>query len=141
VNASPEITTAACQICADFLSSGIVENLSIQSRPIKFLISLLNQFKGTPYLKEGEERTNGRTPSSNTVLKLAVSSALARLYVSKIPTDLRDSLYSDILADLFPLWVECIVDFAKLRYNVMGQSASAHYGLAARGVTLPVSSY
>jgi hypothetical protein len=132
--ASPVITTAACQICSEFLSSGILEDMSLGSRPIRLLFMLLSQFTG-------DVKLNGRTPTSNVVVKLGVTSALAKLYTLKKTENLQKILFADVLADLYPLWVESLVDYAKLKCNIASSKNSGSnplYDLAARGITLPV---
>lgn len=136
VDASPEITSAGCQICAYFLGSGIVQDIALNSRPIKFLSSLLDQFA------RNEQKTCGRTPNAQMVVKLAILSAWAKLYLSIQNPTKRSDVFGLYLPQLGHLWVEVLKDYAMVGDDAESSRAeqgfnNSLYGTATRDFTLP----
>ena len=103
-DSSPEVITAACEVCAFYVSSGSNGIISINSRPIRLLLGLLSQFS------ESDEITNGRTPTSQIIVKLAVLKALAVIFVGNP----ENEVFDEISGLICKLWTKSIIEFAIL---------------------------
>jgi hypothetical protein len=124
----PQITSAACHVCAYFLGSRILTDISLQSRPIRLLTTLLEQLM--------EQKMNGRTPNAQNVIKAAVLSAWAAFFLSIRDKSHRMDLFPN-LPSLFQMWIELLGEYAVVR-DMESQSecmASTFYGGATQDIT------
>jgi hypothetical protein len=124
----PQITSAACHVCAYFLGSRILPDISLQSRPIRLLTTLLEQL--------AEQKMNGRTPNAQTVIKSAVLSAWAAFYLSIPDKNNRKELFPN-LPLLVNMWTELLGEYSLFR-DVESHSelmTSSFYGGATQDIT------
>lgn len=140
VDATPDITDSACHVTAYFLCSTIIQDISPNTRPVKLLSALLDQFIRKDY------KSNGRTPNAQLVIKLAVLSAWASIYSNSDPK-IRIALFGTSLTKLFSLWFAVLKEYCLLgddaeQENLLDLNgptqAKSLYGTATKDVTLIV---
>ncbi|KAJ3252081.1 hypothetical protein HK103_001848 [Boothiomyces macroporosus] len=129
-DAYPELISKACEVCAYFLGSKIVEEVTVSSRAFKLLSSQLEQLSGS------EIKTAGRTPNAQVMVKLAVLAGWASFYLAIPSPDKITELFDKHLDDLVRLWLATLKDFALLEQDT--EVATGIYSNASKDITLPL---
>ncbi|KAI9741971.1 MAG: hypothetical protein M1834_000360 [Cirrosporium novae-zelandiae] len=115
-DSSAELATEAINVCASFVSAGIVTDADRMGRILKLLVtSLENLSTGSESAKIGDFQA----PSTNAqvMVKMAVFSAWAELQVTSLDHSYLDVIAKPHLAILTPLWLESLQEFARLRFE------------------------
>lgn len=138
-DSTPEVLASAVQVCAVFVGSGVVKEVSRMGRILKLLTGALEQ------CKEGEMVTLGDvaelSPNASVMLKISILAAWAELQIATT----RQTYLSEVLKPyrwlLGPFWVGALRDYAGLRTDPeMGAATSIGMDNGiARDVLLPVS--
>lgn len=115
-DSSPELASEAVNVCASFISIGIVTDVDRMGRILKTLVSALENFsKETENASIGDLK--GLSSNAQVMVKISVFSAWAELQVaSSEQTYLLDVLRPHI-GTLTPLWLESLREFARLRFE------------------------
>ncbi|KAK9464924.1 armadillo-type protein [Lipomyces arxii] len=116
VDSSPELASEAINVCADFIGSGIVKDVSRMGRILKLLVGALESCPA-----EGDEITMGdlKNLSANAqiMVKLAMLSAWAELQVESNDHKFLLDVTSPHVKQLAPLWLTALKEFAQLRFE------------------------
>lgn len=153
-DSSPEVLASAVQVCAVFVGSGVIKEVSRMGRILKLLTGALEQCKGkynharvtiNADLVDGEMVTLGDagdlSPNASVMLKVSILAAWAQLQIAASTQTYLNDVLKPYRWLLGPFWVGALRDYASLRTDPeMGAAVSA--GLesgVARDVLLPVS--
>lgn len=115
-DSSPELAAEAVNVCATFISTGIVTDIDRMGRILKLLVSALENFSS-----ESETASigdlKGLSSNAQVMVKMSVFSAWAELQIASAEqTYLRDVLQPHI-ARLTPLWLASLREYARLRFE------------------------
>lgn len=138
------LKSLACQISSVYVSSGINRDVSALSRVLKSLTLCLEAHKAE------SDHAVGSSPHGNIILKLSVLMAWAGIQNSAQPLSREilppfDSTNFSVLSTLVPMWLSCLMDYAKIRHDLEASvSVSSHdggsmdvYSSATRDLVLP----
>ncbi|CAI6333670.1 unnamed protein product [Periconia digitata] len=115
-DSSPELAAEAVNVCATFISTGIVTDVDRMGRILKLLVSALENFSNeTEVAAIGDLK--GLSSNAQVMVKMSVFSAWAELQIASAEqTYLRDVLKPHI-ARLTPLWLASLREYARLRFE------------------------
>lgn len=159
---TPEILSSAVEVCAVFVGSGIVKDVSKMGRILKLLTSALEQSKGqlrllfpfhdrelTFYPIESGTLTLGDagelSPNASVMLRISTLTAWAELEVASMHQNYLKEVVTPYRPTLAVLWVASLRDYASIKGDSEifqdGGSASMDtpYASLGREVLLPVS--
>ncbi|KAF4958142.1 hypothetical protein FSARC_11091 [Fusarium sarcochroum] len=115
-DSSPELASEAVNVCASFISIGIVTDVDRMGRILKTLVSALENFS-----KDSENAAIGdlKSLSSNAqvMVKISVFSAWADLQVASSEQHYLLDVLRPHIGTLTPLWLESLREFARLRFE------------------------
>jgi hypothetical protein len=115
-DSSPELASEAVNVCASFISIGIVTDVDRMGRILKTLVSALENFS-----KDSESAAIGdlKSLSSNAqvMVKISVFSAWAELQVASSEQHYLLDVLRPHIGTLTPLWLESLREFARLRFE------------------------
>ncbi|CAG9937851.1 unnamed protein product [Clonostachys rosea f. rosea IK726] len=116
VDSSPELAAEAVNVCASFISIGIVRDVERMGRILKTLVSALESFA-----QDGENAgigdLTGLSSNAQVMIKLSVFSAWAELQVASTEQKYLHDVLKPHIGTLTPLWLECLREFARLRFE------------------------
>lgn len=139
-DAAPEVLASAVQVCAIFVGSGVVKEVSRMGRILKLLTGALEQCKsGAPFSGEMDDLS----PNAAVMLKISVLAAWAELQIAGEKQEYLAKVIEPYRWLLGPLYIGALRDYATLRTDPeMGAvSVLESAGGLARDVLLPVSSW
>jgi hypothetical protein len=115
-DSSPELAAAAVNVCATFISTGIVTDVERMGRILKLLVSALESFS-----KEGETASIGdlKALSSNAqvMVRMAVFAAWAELQIASAEQSYLRDVVKPQVVQLVPLWLSSLREYARLRFE------------------------
>lgn len=115
-DSSPELAAEAVDVCATFISTGIVTDVERMGRILKLLVSALESFS-----KDSESATIGdlKALSSNAqvMVRMAIFSAWAELQVASGEQKYLEEVVKPHIAQLVPLWLNSLREYARLRFE------------------------
>ncbi|KAM0507264.1 hypothetical protein ACHAP8_000891 [Fusarium lateritium] len=115
-DSSPELASEAVNVCASFISIGIVTDVDRMGRILKTLVGALENFS-----KDSENAAIGdlKSLSSNAqvMVKISVFSAWAELQVASSEQHYLLDVLRPHIGTLTPLWLESLREFARLRFE------------------------
>jgi hypothetical protein len=116
VDSSPELAAEAINVCATFVSTGIVTNVDRMGRIFKLLVTGLDDLT-----KDGNSLSMGdlKDISSNgqVMLKMAICSAWAQLLLASVEQHYLGDIVQPFVPRLAPLWLSSLQEFAALRFE------------------------
>jgi hypothetical protein len=115
-DSSPELAAQAVNVCATFISTGIVKDVERMGRILKLLVSALENFS-TESENAAIGDLKGLSSNALVMVKMAVFSAWAELQIASAEqTYLKDVLKPHI-AKLTPLWLASLREYSRLRFE------------------------
>ncbi|KFA47011.1 hypothetical protein S40293_09710 [Stachybotrys chartarum IBT 40293] len=115
-DSSPELASEAVNVCASFISTGIVTDVDRMGRILKTLISALENFsKDSETASIGELK--GLSSNAQIMVKISVFSAWAELQVASTEQKYLLDVLKPHIGTLTPLWLESLREFARLRFE------------------------
>lgn len=115
-DSSPELAAEAINVCATFVSIGIVTNVDRMGRIFKLLVTGLDDLtKGESSLSMGDLKdisSNGQV-----MLKMAICSAWAQLLLASAEQNYLEEIVQSFVPRLAPLWLSSLQEFAALRFE------------------------
>jgi hypothetical protein len=115
-DSSPELASEAVNVCASFISIGIVRDVDRMGRILKTLVNALESFA-----KDGDNAgigdLKGLSSNAQVMVKLSVFSAWAELQVASTDQQYLLSVLKPYIGTLTPLWLEALREFARLRFE------------------------
>ncbi|KAF5018866.1 hypothetical protein F66182_9158 [Fusarium sp. NRRL 66182] len=115
-DSSPELASEAVNVCASFISIGIVTDVDRMGRILKTLVSALENFS-----KDSENAAigdlKGLSSNAQVMVKISVFSAWAELQVASSEQHYLLDVLRPQIGTLTPLWLESLREFARLRFE------------------------
>ena len=116
VDSSPELASEAVDVCAKFISTGIVTDVDRMGRILKTLVTALDNFsENTENAGIGELK--GLSSNAQVMVKISVFSAWAELQVATTEQKYLLDVLKPRVGKLTPLWLESLREFARLRFE------------------------
>ena len=165
-DSSPELAAEAVNVCATFISTGIVTDIDRMGRIHKVLVSALESFSGRFERSQSMVCTNSRTENTESasigdlqgltsnaqvMVRMAVYSAWAGLQIASTEQKYLESVVKPHVADLTPLWLSSLREYARLRFEpdisstsaaaMLSQGSEMLYAALSRETLLRVSEY
>lgn len=115
-DSSPELASAAINVSATFIATGIVTNVDRMGRILRLLVLGLENFAKNPDTTEIGD-LKGLNSNARVMVKLALFSAWARLQIASIEHEYLNQVVQPYLAKLTPLWLSSLQGYARLRFE------------------------
>ncbi|KAL9133029.1 MAG: hypothetical protein Q9175_005793 [Cornicularia normoerica] len=116
VDSSPDLASAAVDVCATFIAAGLVTDVDRMGRILKLLVTALESFTDDALdFAIGELR--GLSPNAQIMVRMAVLSAWAELQVASTEHEYLVKVMQPHVAKLTPLWLSSLQEFARLRFE------------------------
>lgn len=115
-DSSPELASAAVNVCAAFISTGLVTDVDRMGRILKLMVSALASFTvetGEPAIGD----LKGLSTNAQTMVKMAVLSGWAELQVASTEQAYLVGVVKPHITKLTPLWLASLQEFARLRFE------------------------
>ncbi|WYZ40231.1 hypothetical protein EsH8_IV_000572 [Colletotrichum jinshuiense] len=115
-DSSPELASEAVNVCAGFISTGIVTDVDRMGRILKTLVSALENFS-KDHENAGIGDLKGLSSNAQVMVKMSVFSAWAELQVASSEQKYLLDVLKPHIGTLTPLWLESLREFARLRFE------------------------
>ncbi|KAL7626024.1 hypothetical protein AAE478_002793 [Parahypoxylon ruwenzoriense] len=115
-DSSPELAAEAVNVCAAFISTGIVTDVDRMGRILKTLVTALENFS-TDVENAGIGDLKGLSSNAQVMVKMAVFSAWADLQVASSEQKYLSDVLKPHIRTLTPLWLASLREFARLRFE------------------------
>ncbi|KAK0732813.1 armadillo-type protein [Apiosordaria backusii] len=115
-DSSPELASEAVDVCAGFISTGIVTDVDRMGRILKTLVSSLENF-ATEDENAGIGDLKGLSSNARVMVKMSVFGAWAELQVASSEQKYLLDVLKPHIGTLTPLWLESLREFARLRFE------------------------
>lgn len=115
-DSSPELASEAVNVCASFISIGIVTDVDRMGRILKILVSALDNFSADNENADIGD-LKGLSSNAQVMVKIAVFSAWAELQVASTEQKYLLQVLKPHVGRLTPLWLESLREFARLRFE------------------------
>ncbi|KAK0646349.1 armadillo-type protein [Cercophora newfieldiana] len=115
-DSSPELASEAVDVCAGFISTGIVTDVERMGRILKTLVSSLENFAGEDE-NAGIGDLKGLSSNAQVMVKMSVFAAWAELQVASSEQKYLLDVLRPHIGTLTPLWLESLREFARLRFE------------------------
>lgn len=137
-DSAPEVVASAIKVCAAFIGSGVVKDVSKMGRIVKLLTGALLRCEGKQSASLGE--VEDLSSNASIMLKISTLSAWAELKIACSTQEYLRAVVRPHEASLTSLWVSSLRDYALLRADNDNDTGSgpdvAQSGLA-KEVLLP----
>ncbi|KAI1429346.1 armadillo-type protein [Xylaria sp. FL1777] len=115
-DSSPELAAEAVNVCAAFISTGIVTDVDRMGRILKTLVTGLENFS-TDVENAGIGDLKGLSSNAQVMVKMSVFSAWADLQVASLEQKYLLEVLKPHVNTLTPLWLASLREFARLRFE------------------------
>ncbi|KAF4585721.1 heat repeat protein [Ophiocordyceps camponoti-floridani] len=115
-DSSPELASEAVNVCAAFISIGIVTDVDRMGRILKTLVAALDSFCSDSD-NAGIGELKGLSSNAQVMVKISVFSAWAELQVASSEQRYLLEVLRPHIGTLTPLWLESLREFARLRFE------------------------
>ncbi|KAI0097078.1 ARM repeat-containing protein [Daldinia grandis] len=115
-DSSPELAAEAVNVCAAFISTGIVTDVDRMGRILKTLVTALENFS-TETENAGIGDLKGLSSNAQVMVKMSVYSAWAELQVASSEQKYLLDVLKPHIGTLTPLWLASLREFARLRFE------------------------
>ncbi|KAI5860537.1 ARM repeat-containing protein [Durotheca rogersii] len=115
-DSSPELAAEAVNVCAAFISTGIVTDVDRMGRILKTLVTALENFS-TDVENAGIGDLKGLSSNAQVMVKMSVFSAWADLQVASSEQKYLLDVLKPHIGTLTPLWLASLREFARLRFE------------------------
>ncbi|KAI0103088.1 ARM repeat-containing protein [Hypoxylon sp. NC0597] len=115
-DSSPELASEAVNVCAAFISTGIVTDVDRMGRILKTLVTALENFS-TETENAGIGDLKGLSSNAQVMVKMSVYSAWADLQVASSEQKYLLDVLKPHIGTLTPLWLASLREFARLRFE------------------------
>ncbi|KAI1117094.1 armadillo-type protein [Nemania sp. NC0429] len=115
-DSSPELAAEAVNVCAAFISTGIVTDVDRMGRILKTLVTGLENFS-TDVENAGIGELKSLSSNARVMVKMSVFSAWADLQVASLEQKYLLEVLKPHINTLTPLWLASLREFARLRFE------------------------
>ncbi|KAI4263605.1 MAG: hypothetical protein L6R42_001258 [Xanthoria sp. 1 TBL-2021] len=124
-DSSPELASAAVNVCATFIATGMVTDVERMGRILKLLVGALESLTASDSQEAAVGDLRGLSSNAQTMVRMAVLSAWAELQVARTEQRYLDKVVDPHVGKLLPLWLSSLQEFARLRFE---PDISSHTG-------------
>ncbi|CAI4219510.1 unnamed protein product [Parascedosporium putredinis] len=118
-DSSPELAAEAVNVCASFISTGIVTDIDRMGRILKTLVTGLENFARESDGNASIGDLKGLSSNAQVMVKMAVFAAWAELQVASSEQKYLIDVLRPHIATLTPLWLESLREFSRLRLDTI----------------------
>ena len=115
-DSSPDLASAAVDVCATFISTGLVTDVERMGRILKLLVTALESFTDEAQDSAVGE-LKGLSSNAQTMVRMSVLSAWAELQVASTQQEYLIKVVKPHTTKLTPLWLSSLQEFARLRFE------------------------
>ncbi|KAF2156259.1 HEAT repeat protein-like protein [Myriangium duriaei CBS 260.36] len=141
-DSSPELAAEAVNVCATFISIGIVTDIERMGRIHKLLVSALDSFADASEAASIGD-LQGLSANTQVMVRMAVFSAWADLQIASTEQKYLEKVVKPHVARLTPLWLSSLREYARLRFepdasssNMISQDPETLYAALSRETLL-----
>ncbi|KAL8754337.1 MAG: hypothetical protein Q9184_005144, partial [Pyrenodesmia sp. 2 TL-2023] len=116
-DSSPELASAAVNVCATFIAAGMVTDIDRMGRILKLLVGALDSIGGPDSQETSVGDLRGLSPNAQIMVRMAVLSAWAELQAARTDQRYLDKVLEPHVGKLLPLWLSSLQEFARLRFE------------------------
>ncbi|KAL8922563.1 MAG: hypothetical protein Q9208_005066 [Pyrenodesmia sp. 3 TL-2023] len=116
-DSSPELASAAVNVCATFIATGMVTDIDRMGRILKLLVGALDSIVGPDSQETSVGDLRGLSPNAQVMVRMAVLSAWAELQAARTDQRYLDKVLEPHVGKLLPLWLSSLQEFARLRFE------------------------
>lgn len=116
-DSSPELAAEAINVCATFISIGIVTDVDRMGRILKLLVSALESFSNPSLEGASIGELKGLSSNAQVMVRMAVYSAWAGLQVASAEQKYLVNVVKPHVARLTPLWLSSLQEYSRLRFE------------------------
>lgn len=116
-DSSPELAAEAINVCATFISTGIVTDVDRMGRILKLLVSALENFSSPSGEAASIGELKGLSFNAQVMVRMAVYSAWAGLQIASAEQRYLVDVVKPHVARLTPLWLSSLQEYARLRFE------------------------
>jgi hypothetical protein len=132
-DSSPELAAEAINVCATFVSTGIVTDVDRMGRILKILIAALETFAGkltcnftnqqySHHFPDSSETSSigelrGLSPNAQVMVRMSIFSAWAGLQIATAEQKYLVDVVKPHVAKLTPLWLSSLREYSRLRFE------------------------
>ena len=129
---SPEVAALAVHVCAEFIASGIVEDVNKMGRILRLLTMALGACRhgdGSSF-----EAIKLYAENAKSMFKVSVLSAWAELQISSLEQAYLVEVIAPYVKELTPMWLDSLKDYAQLKFEptTSGNSMEVQYNTLSR---------
>jgi hypothetical protein len=127
-DSSPELAAMAVNVCATFISTGIVRDVERMGRILKLLVAALENFSRPEDIGEGAAsigELKGLSSNAVVMVKMSVFSAWAELQIASADQVYLTEVLRPHIAKLTPLWLASLREYSQLRFEPDVSTVSA----------------
>lgn len=129
-DSSPELAAEAVNVCASFISTGIVTDVDRMGRILKLLVTALDNFStGADPSSIGDLK--GLNSNAQVMVRMAVFSAWAGLQMATAEQKYLLDVVKPYVSKLTPLWLSSLQEYARLRFEPDASSTTGTPALSA----------
>ncbi|CCG82814.2 Putative uncharacterized protein [Taphrina deformans PYCC 5710] len=132
-DSSPDVAALAVHVCAEFIASGIVEDVSRMGRILKLLNTALDSCRDVDS-PAAFEAFKAYADNAKSMIRISILSAWAELQVSSIKQEYLAEVVSPCVRELTPMWLDSLKDYAQLKFEptTSGNSMEVQYSTLSR---------
>lgn len=116
-DSSPELAAEAINVCATFISIGIVTDVDRMGRILKLLVSSLESFSNPNVETASIGELKGLSRNAQVMVRMAVYSAWAGLQIASTEQKYLVEVVKPYVARLTPLWLSSLQEYSRLRFE------------------------
>ncbi|TIA97665.1 hypothetical protein E3P94_02836 [Wallemia ichthyophaga] len=124
-DSTPDILATAIQVCATFVKSGIVKEVSKMGRILKLLTSALHRFKNSSDQSTPIGEVGKLCLAANEMLKISTLAAWAELGIASSSKSYLESVLEPLWIYLLPMWAQTIQQYAEMSEGVFNDDILA----------------
>lgn len=133
VASSPDVAALAVHVCAEFIASGIVEDVERMGRILRLLNTALDSCRDQE-AESSFEAFKSYADNAKSMIKISILSAWAELQVSSTQQNYLSEVVSPYVKELTPMWLDSLKDYAQLKFEptTSGNSMEVQYSTLSR---------
>lgn len=133
VDSSPDVAALAVHVCAEFIASGIIEDVDRMGRILRLLNTALDSCRDSE-AESSFEAFKSYADNAKSMIKIAILSAWAELQVSSVHQEYLIEVVAPYVKDLTPMWLDSLKDYAQIKFEPVtsGNSMEVQYSTLSR---------
>lgn len=132
-DSSPDVAALAVHVCAEFIASGIVEDVERMGRILRLLNTALDSCRDLE-ASSSFEAFKSFADNAKSMIRISILSAWAELQVSSVEQGYLSEVVSPCVKELTPMWLDSLKDYAQLKFEptTSGNSMEVQYSTLSR---------